>query len=78
VTIQNFAFDPATVEIAVGDAVEWTNEDAVAHTATADDKAFDSGNLNTGQTYTHTFEAAGSYDYICSYHPFMKGTVTVR
>ena len=78
VTIQNFAFVPPGVTVGVGDAVEWTNKDPVAHTATAADKAFDSGNLNPNQTSTHTFETAGTYDYTCTYHPFMKGTVTVR
>ena len=78
VTIENFAFVPPAVTIAVGDAVEWTNKDPVAHTATATDQAFDSGNLNPDQTFTHTFETAGTYDYVCTYHPYMKGTVTVR
>jgi amicyanin len=80
VTIRNFAFDPAKLTISVGQTVTWTNEDAVPHTATATSpaKAFDSGNLNQGQRYSFTFDKAGTYDYICIYHPYMKGTIVVQ
>jgi plastocyanin len=64
----------------VGTVVTWTNSDVVAHTATATNPqgAFNSGNLNTGQSYSFTFDTAGTYDYFCSYHPFMKGTIIVE
>jgi plastocyanin len=77
VTIRNFAFDPPTVQIRTGQAVEWTNEDPVAHTATADDKTFDSGNLNTDQSFGYVFDTPGTFPYICIYHPYMKGTIEV-
>ena len=47
------------------------------HTVTANDGSFDSGNMNPGGTFTHTFTEAGSFAYICTYHHWMHGTVTV-
>ena len=71
-------FQSGNLTVQVGDTVTWTNGDDMPHTVTAESGAFDSGNLNQGQTYTHTFETAGTFPYSCTYHPFMKGTVTVR
>ena len=78
VKIVNFAFSPQKVVIPVGGSVTWTNNDDVAHTATATDNSFDSGNLANGQSWTHTFTKAGKYAYICSYHPNMTGTIVVQ
>ena len=78
VEIKDFAFNPATVEIPVGTTITWTNADSVAHTATALDGAFNSENLNQGQSFSHTFDAAGSHDYVCVYHANMKGTIVVE
>lgn len=77
IEIRNFAFGPKDMTVPVGTTVTWTNIDAVAHTATADDGAFNSGNLNPGQGFSFEFEKTGSFDYTCSYHPGMKGTITV-
>lgn len=76
VNIVNFTFDPATVNINKGDTIIWTNSDAVAHTATG--TAFDSGSLSKGATFKFTFNAAGAMDYICTFHPNMKGQVIVK
>jgi plastocyanin len=78
VQITNFAYSPATVTIAVNQSVRWVENDAMAHTVTAADGSFDSGNLDQGATWTHTFTAPGTYAYVCSYHSFMKGTVIVK
>jgi plastocyanin len=78
VTIANFAFDPATVRIQVGDSVTWTNQDSAPHTATAADGSFDTGQLGDGDSGSVTFETAGSFAYICSIHPAMAGTVVVE
>jgi len=78
VSIANYAFDPATLEVAAGTTVTWTNNDTVPHTVTATDKSFDSGNLAPGATFSHTFATAGSFEYICQYHAAMKATVTVK
>jgi plastocyanin len=78
VTIRDFEFDPADVTISVGDTVTWTNDGPSTHTATANDGEFDSGQLAPGQSYSHTFNQAGTYAYICQIHPNMKGTITVE
>ncbi len=78
VTVSNMAFSPASVTIPVGTKVTWTNTDPVAHTVTADGGAFNSGHLNPGQSFTYTFDKAGTFDYHCQYHPYMKGTITVH
>jgi plastocyanin len=77
VDISNFAFQPGTLELGVGDTVRWTNKDRSTHTATADDGEFDSGNLARDQTFEHTFDAAGTYAYHCNIHTGMKGTIRV-
>jgi len=78
VTIQNFSFGPATLEVPVGTTVTWTNKDSTNHTATADDGSFDSKAISTGQTFTQTFTTAGTFTYHCSIHTTMTGTITVK
>lgn len=76
VDIVDNAFQPNEVEVAEGDTVEWENTGDVAHTVTFDD-GDDSGTLDPGATHSRTFDEAGEYDYICTIHPSMEGTVTV-
>lgn len=78
VTIQNFAFSPATITVKAGDSVTWTNQDSAGHSATADDNSFDTGVLPQGQSKSVTFSKAGTYTYHCSVHPNMKATVIVQ
>jgi len=78
VSIENFAFMPANLTVAVGDTVTWTNNDDAPHTATASNGAFDSGTLDNGGTFSFTFTTAGTYAYICEIHPQMTGTITVQ
>jgi amicyanin len=77
VTIENFKFDPASVTVPVGSTVTWTNKDEEPHTVAAKDGSFHSSSLDTKGTYSFTFTKPGTYDYICSIHPFMTGTVVV-
>jgi plastocyanin len=77
VSISGNRFSPATVTIAVGGTVTWTNQDSVPHTATATDDSFDSAILRKGNTYSRTFTAPGTYTYLCTLHPEMTGTVVV-
>jgi len=72
-----FKFDPATLTVPVGSTVTWTNKDEEPHTIAAKDGSFHSPTLDTKGTYSFTFTKPGSYDYICSIHPFMTGTVVV-
>ncbi len=77
VSITGFAF-PATTTINVGEMVTWTNNHTgVPHTVTADGGAFGSGTLSTGQSFSHTFSAAGTFAYHCTIHPAMTGSVVV-
>jgi len=69
--------DNITVVIGVNNTVIWTNNDNEAHTVTASDGSFDSGNMNAGASFAYTFTTPGTYTYICTYHPWMHGYVTV-
>jgi plastocyanin len=78
VTISDFKYSPATVTVNVGDTVRWTNAGPTGHSATSSSGGFDTGILSKGQGGSATFSKAGSFSYICTPHPFMKGTVVVR
>ena len=80
VGVANFRFQPATPAIAVGDTVIW-RFNAEGHTATAkrgQAERWDSGNRRFGQTFRHTFDAPGRFQYVCIPHvDFMRGTIQV-
>lgn len=79
----NECYIPATVSIKVGDTVNWTNDDTAAHTVTSGtpttgpDGNFDSSLVMGKGAFSHKFDTAGSYDYFCMVHPWMKGVVSV-
>jgi nitrite reductase (NO-forming) len=73
-------YSPQTITVVIGvnNTVTWTNNDNVAHTVTSESGAFDSGNMEPGQSFTYTFTQPGTYTYYgCSYHSWMNGTVIV-
>ena len=76
VEIVDFTFAPAEVQVPVGGSVVWTNNDTQPHTATSAG-AFDTGSLQPQTSVTVAFPTAGTFAYICSFHPFMTGTVVV-
>jgi plastocyanin len=80
VKIDNFSFSPATLTVAVGTTVTWTNQDDIPHTvvSTDDPRAFRSKVLDTDEKFTYTFSKAGTFAYFCSVHPKMTGTVVVK
>ena len=78
IEIKNFSFTPKELTVPAGSTVTWTNLDSVAHTATADDGTFNSGNLNPGQSFSFIFAKPGTYVYNCTYHPTMQGTIIVK
>ncbi|HUJ47543.1 MAG TPA: cupredoxin family copper-binding protein [Rhizomicrobium sp.] len=78
VTIKNFDFNPMNVTITAGSSVTWKNDDGEPHTVTSVDGAFRSGALDTNQSFTFKFYKTGTYKYLCSIHPKMVGTVTVK
>ena len=77
VTISDFKYEPESITVSVGTTVTWTNDGPTAHTATADDGTFDTGNLVKGASQSYKFDKAGTFKYHCTPHPFMKATVTV-
>ncbi|NPE31550.1 cupredoxin family copper-binding protein [Methanococcoides sp. SA1] len=78
VMIEDFKFAPKEIRISVGDTIKWTNLDTAPHTATDNNDMFDSGTLEKGESFSMTFDEAGTYDYICTIHPWMEGTVIVE
>lgn len=70
-------FTPTTTTVHVGQKIVFANASSVDHTATAQDDTFDSRNIGTGQSWTYTASSVGTFAYVCSYHPLMKGTIVV-
>lgn len=78
VSIEAMQFAPRTISVARGDTVVWTNKDPFPHTATARDKRFDSGEIIADRSWTFTAKERGTFDYLCTFHPTMKATLTVK
>jgi plastocyanin len=77
VNVDGFAFAPATLTVKAGTTVTWTNKDEDPPTVVDNGGAYRSQALGSGGTYSFTFPTAGTFDYVCSIHPFMHGTVVV-
>jgi plastocyanin len=77
VRIADFDYEPSVLEVTPGTAVKWTNEDSAPHTATDQDDTFDTDRLDRGESGEITFETTGTYEYICTYHPYMEGRIVV-
>ncbi len=81
VDIKDFAYAPEAIKVKVGDKVTWTNQDSAKHDVVMDDDAAEGPNselLAKGESYSYTFTKAGTYEYHCSPHPYMKATVVVE
>ena len=78
VSISMFAFKPATIVVAPGTRITFTDHDMTAHTATTVKRGFDTGTVNPGKSATVTLSVPGTYAYYCKFHAFMRGTVIVR
>jgi plastocyanin len=78
VDISGFAFNPGSITIKVGQTVTWTNNDSASHNVIADDGSFSSKTLATGDSFSFTFDKAGSYTYKCGFHARMTATVVVQ
>ena len=76
ISIENFTFTPQQLTIPVGTMVIWTNNDTVLHDVTFE--KFGSKKLSNGETFNHIFAAKGTYSYVCTIHPSMKGEVIVK
>ena len=80
VKIDNFSYAPATLTVAAGTTVTWTNRDDIPHTvvSTDDPKTFKSKVLDTDEKFSFTFSKPGTFAYFCSIHPKMTGKVIVQ
>ena len=77
ISIDNFTFTPPELKVKVGDTVTWTNHDDIPHTVVSAGK-FRSKTLDTDNSFSFTFTAAGDYKYFCSLHPHMTGLIKVE
>jgi plastocyanin len=77
VSIKNFAFTPNDIKAKVGDTITVSNNDTTVHTMTALDKSFDTGNIDVGKSATITLAKPGTFQFHCSIHTFMTGSVSV-
>ena len=78
VKIDNFTFAPQTVTVKAGTTITWTNQDDIPHVVASSTKAFKSKTLDTDDKFSFTFTTAGVYQYFCSLHPHMTGTIVVE
>ena len=78
VTITDFVFRPPALEVPAGTVVRVENRDDAVHTMTADDKSFDTGNIEEGAHASINVAGAGDVAYRCSIHNEMRGVIQVR
>jgi plastocyanin len=78
VKIDNFSFGPATLTVAMGTTVTWTNRDDIPHKVVSTDGVFKSKVLDTDEKFSYSFSKAGTYPYFCSLHPKMTGKIVVQ
>jgi plastocyanin len=79
IEIKDFAFNPQTLTVKSGEKVTWVNRDEEPHTIVSVEKQFKKSTaLDTDQEFTITAGAPGTYNYFCSVHPKMTGTIVVE
>jgi YVTN family beta-propeller protein len=78
VSIAGFAFGPQAVTAKAGEAITWSNDDGSPHTVTFRDGSPGAKSLSPGEAFTRMFDKAGTYEYFCSFHPYMTGSVAVQ
>jgi plastocyanin len=78
VKIDNFTFAPKTLTVKAGTTVMWRNEDDIPHTVASSTRVFKSQPLDTEDQFSFTFTEPGSYEYFCSLHARMTGTIVVE
>ena len=76
--IAQFAFTPASIEVAAGSKVTWVNDDKAVHSVISDTTGFSSEPLKQGEQFSTTFSTPGTYKYHCGFHAYMTGSVTVK
>ena len=78
VKIDKFAFAPQRVVVKAGTTVTWINDEDIPHTVASSTKLFKSNALDTKDKFSFTFTTPGAYEYFCSLHPHMTGTIVVE
>jgi len=78
VTMEGVQYSPAELTVRRGDTVVWVNKDPFPHTATADDKSFNSGSIAVNGNWKYVATKDGVHSFSCSFHPTMKGKLTVK
>jgi plastocyanin len=78
VAIDNFVFGPQRLTVKAGTTVTWTNRDDIPHTVASKTRAFKSKVMDTDESFSFTFSTPGEYEYFCSLHPHMTGTIVVE
>lgn len=83
VAVQGFGYSPGTLTVSPGTTITWSNVDEILHTVTTGSPESPDGEIDgqmqgAGTDFTHTFSEPGTYEYFCSRHPFMRGTVIVQ
>ena len=78
IVIADMKFLPETLTVKAGDTVVWVNKDFFPHTATAQDRSFDSGDNATNKSWKYVATKKGPFSYICTLHPTMKATLLVK
>jgi len=78
IAMDGTTFTPETLTVKKGDRVTWVNKDPFPHTATAASKAFESKSVAPGKSWSYTASKPGTFDYVCSFHPTMKGKLVVE
>jgi plastocyanin len=76
--IKEFRFSQPSLTVPVGTTVTWVNQDADAHTVTADDGRFTSTGLDRGEQFSYQFTAPGTYAYHCALHPHMTARIVAK
>lgn len=78
VTIEGVQYSPAELLVHPGDRIVWVNKDLFPHTATAAGKMFDSGSIAANASWSYTVTKKGDIEYTCTFHPTMKGKISVQ
>ena len=78
VTIEGMRFQPESISVAPGDTIVWVNKDLFPHTATSEAGGFDSKEIQAEKSWRYTVQEKGDYPYVCTFHPTMKGMLSVK
>ena len=78
VVIADMKFSPETLTVKPGDTIVWINKDFFPHNARAGDRTFQSPDLETNKTWRYVAAKSGTFTYVCTLHPTMKGTLVVK